>query len=397
MTVALINSLGSKPTSTESPTEYSCSQMRRLLNRRNAVTLGAIAGARNLREAAKVPPTYITLDITWACPLSCRDCVDRTSRDGQPVIRTQRCVDPLHPVSKTDRHTQLPIEAVRSTVEFAKAHGLLVQMMGGETLFHPAIDEVLDCFASNRVPCEIVSNGLLVEAHAEPLVKAITTERSTFRVSFNGWHSLGERMGYPGSSEPIRTQILRGLDALVGGLPEHRRGSVFVTIVAFPDALRDLGEIVSHVAKAGVRQVAIIPQRHPIEKTSIGGHEQGRQVVHNLQKQHSGVLITCADDVYSMPTAKPTFSFCPAALLKMIVGADGYLYTCTDHRGSEYARLVHLSDYDWNLEQAWNSEERLRNAFSFSPEFRCCDLDCKRVNALSWLYYLLQDYHIETF
>ena len=148
MTVALINSLGSKPTSTESPTEYSCSQMRRLLNRRNAVTLGAIAGARNLREAAKVPPTYITLDITWACPLSCRDCVDRTSRDGQPVIRTQRCVDPLHPVSKTDRHTQLPIEAVRSTVEFAKAHGLLVQMMGGEPLFHPAIDEVLDCFAS---------------------------------------------------------------------------------------------------------------------------------------------------------------------------------------------------------------------------------------------------------
>ena len=208
---------------------------------------------------------------------------------------------------------------------------------------------------------------------------------SWLRVSINGWDRYGERVGWPERGDELRDKVIMGLKQLISVLPDDKKDRVFVSTVAFKDALEDLEKIAETLVDIGIRWMVVIRERAPQSKEFIPGQEHIRDVALQKVRELEGreclsrLQISIADNILVDPVPQvKDYQPCPATILKTLLGADGYLYACTDHRGCKYARLVNLQDYDYDLEAAWRSEERVRAALSYCPSRNCKTIVCQR-------------------
>ena len=68
------------------------------------------------------------------------------------------------------------------------------------------------------------------------------------------------------------------------------------------------------------------------------------EIVSKLRVEFRRVKIVVADNIVVTPVPQDKrYSPCPSVFSKMTVGADGWLYACTDHRGCA-ARVLFTSD-----------------------------------------------------
>lgn len=379
--------------------------MRRMLNRQNLDRIASVARASNIEDWADIPPSFLTVDLTWNCNYDCRGCIDTMARDGQAVVRKRQGGNPTDPDPVHCEGPYLCQDAVESIVQFVKKYDLHgVQLMGGETLLHPHIDSFLLILAENTIPAELVSNGSLVPRHLDSLKRMLEVDGSWLRVSINGWDRYGERVGWSERGDELRDKVIMGLKQLISVLPDDKKDRIAVSTVAFKDALEDLEKIAETLADIGIRRMTVIRERAPQSKEFIPGQEHVRDVA--LQKVRelrgrecfSRLQISIADNILVDPIPQvKDYQPCPATILKTLLGADGYLYACTDHRGCKYARLVNLEDYDYDLEAAWRSEERVRAALSYCPSHSCKTIVCQRFEGNTAISMLRAAHHIWTF
>jgi MoaA/NifB/PqqE/SkfB family radical SAM enzyme len=359
--------------------------MRRMLNRANAERIAQLAVASSTDDWAAIAPVFVTLDLTWNCNYDCVDCIDTMARDQSYVVRKRQGGDPLEPYPAHCEGPYLREPVISSVVRFVQKYGVRgVQVMGGEALMHPDIDAVLAAFAGNNVPVELVSNGSLIAKHIDSLTEMLKVDGSWLRVSINGWNGYGQRVGWPKHGADLRARVIDGLSQLLHRVPADKRDRILVSTVAFEDALRDLHEIADELARIGVPRMAVIRERRPDVKEFVGGQEEIARTVTERTKEirrrlDKKLRIDIADNIVVEPKAQEKdYCPCPAAILKAVLGADGYLYACTDHRGCRYAQLAALEDYNNDLETAWRSEARIDRALQYAPAQFCTGLVCQR-------------------
>jgi sulfatase maturation enzyme AslB (radical SAM superfamily) len=345
-----------------------------------------MATATTEAEWASIPPSFLTVDLTWNCNYDCVGCIDTLARDGSKVVRTRQGGDPANHSPELCVGPTLCDEAVAGVIDFAKrerVHG--VQLMGGETLLHPRVDEILWELAEAGIPVELVTNGSLLSEHSRALQRTLSIEGSFVRVSINGWGSYGSRIGWPGRGDELRSRVIDGLGELRSRLGADAASRLFVSTVAFEDALEDFEDIVMNLAGLQINRVVVIRERDPKMKEFIPGQEGVGGRVISLASQLRARLAGSPPEIrvagsvtgQPIPQEKPYLP-CPAAVLKTNVGADGRLYACTDHRGSEQACIADLREFDWDFGACWRSSSRVHRLFGHVPGVSCSDIVCRR-------------------
>ncbi len=378
--------------------------LRRMLNQKNLERIASVGRASSTDDWAAIPPSFLTVDVTWNCNYDCQGCIDTTARDGEVVVRKrQGGSSPADPDPNCCEGPWLRGEVIEGVVRFVKKYKLHgVQMMGGETLLHPDVDKFLQILAENTIPVELVTNGSLLLSHVQSLRRMLEVDGSWLRVSINAWDRYGERVGWPEQGNELLDKVKTGLKRLVGVLPDDKKDRVFVTTVAFEDALADLEKTAAALAGIGITRMAVIREREPRSKEFIPGQEHVRDVasqkVRELDKHFPGLQISLADNILVDPIPQiKTYQPCPSVILKTLLGADGHLYACTDHRGCRYARLVNLRDYDYDLDAAWTSDERVRGALGYCPSRLCRNIVCQRFEGNAAVSMLRTPHHTWTF
>ena len=379
--------------------------MRRMLNRGNAERIAKFITASTIADWAAIPPAFITVDMTWNCNYECQGCIDTKAIDGADVVRKRQGDDPLRPVPARCSGPCLRSEVVQGVVEFVKqSHLRGIQLMGGETLLHPKIDDILETISSNGIPVEMVTNGSLISQHLASLARMLAVQGSSLRVSINGWENYGQRVGWPEQGDDLRQNVIEGIRQLLAMVPEDRRHAIYVSTVAFRDALQDLEKIVTGLSQAGVSHMVVIRERAPDEKGFIPGQEAVRDETLERVRRIEASLpdpkpeISIADNILVEPIPQEKFYRpCPSVILKTLLGADGYLYACTDHRGCKYARLVNIADYDDDIQKAWKSEQRITAALNYLPSLHCRRIVCHRYEGNTVLSLLRSDHPAWTF
>ena len=379
--------------------------MKRMLNRQNVERIAKFATASTVEEWVCIPPSFLTVDLTWNCNYDCQGCIDTKARDGCDVVRKKQGGNPLDPDPVMCEGPYLQEDIVESIISFVKKNHLHgVQLMGGETLLHPKIDFVLTILAEHKIPVELVTNGSLIIKHLNSLKRVIEVEGSWLRVSINGWDGYGDRIGWPNNGNELRDNVILGIKQLINILPDDKKDRVFVTTVIFQDALNDLEHIVAALATAGIARMAVIRERSEQSKEFISGQEHIRNVTLETikrieeNKRIPKLKISVADNILVEPAPqdKP-YGPCPSIVLKTLIGADGFLYACTDHRGCEYARLVNLGDYSGDLEKAWKATERVTATLKYCPSTHCKSIVCQRYEGNTAISFLRSHHHTWTF
>ncbi len=353
----------------------------------------------------KLPPIYALIDLTWNCNYDCIGCIDTKAKDGEDVVFKKVFNDPLKYDTEAFKGKFLSKKIISNTINYVKKYNLRgIQLMGGETLLHPEIDEILCELADNNIPIEMVSNGSFIIDHIPALSKALSVNESYLRVSINAWSKYGERVGWDIKSSELLDKVISGIKLLINELPAEYKESVFVTTVAFKDALDDLEELVINLSKIGLKRMVIIRERNSESKGFLKEQEavkdQVIEIVEKIKSNNPNNLfeIGIADNIVVEPIEqKKEYSPCPAVFLKAFLGADGFFYSCTDHRGSKNARLVNIHDYGDDFEKAWHSQNRVNKALAWVPKKCCNDLVCQRFDGNICISAFRQVYDTWTF
>lgn len=363
---------------------------RALLNAETLNKVKRYIGTSDLSDLKTMSPSVITLDLCWNCNLNCLNCIDTKARDGTTVVHKAQCKNPLK-TKKDEKYGGpfLPWSAAKSVIEYASmptnnVRGL--QLMGGETLLYPEIDKFLDLAAEKEVTLELVTNGTLMLYHIETLTRAFSTPNSKIRVSINGWNSYVRRVDCGKIGKNLREQVIEGIRQLVAAFQPNQNPPIFVSTVAFDNALKDLDDIVVNLKSAGINRLLVIRERNAMKKEFIKSKKHTLDRVKNRVEEIIGrypnFYIGMAENITVTPIPQPKlYTPCPATFLKTLVGADGWLYTCPDHRGCEYARLVNLEEFEFDFAKAWESKKRISGTLSNKPEKNCSSLVCQRYEA----------------
>jgi len=370
---------------------------RSILNADNLAKIDTFVHAKGIEGLGDLRPSLITLDLTWNCNLNCTDCIDSTARDGSAVVLKNQGGDPLQPSRRRCTGELLEFTAAERIVAYASEQGNGVrgiQFMGGETLLYPWIDDVLESCAARKISVEMVTNGTLIVNHVEALAEAFSTPQSAVRVSLNGWESYPTRISCNGGIPKgvlVRDQVVSGIKALTTEF--HSRGispaPVFVSTGAFDSVLPDLSDIAREVADAGAADLVVIRPRNARNKQLLRIPSPTddllaicKDLTNQIKRTHPEFRVIISENLLVEPEPQPkTYQPCPSSLFKAVVGADGWLYMCTDHRGVLEARTVCLKDHDWDFAKAWQSHERVLKATNFSPLRHCDELLCLRHEA----------------
>jgi len=363
-------------------------KMGLMLNRDNLVQIVRYAEAEQPSDWRRITPAFLTVDLTWNCNYDCLGCIDTKARDGSHVVHKRQGGDALNPNPSSFTGPSLQRIHVDSALRFVKAHGLRgVQVMGGEPLLYPDIDDVLQTFAAERIPMEIVTNGSLIARHVDSLARVLSLEGSWLRVSINGWASYGRRVGRVDQGSELRKQVVEGIRSLLARLPHSAKDRVYVSVVAFKDTVDDLTDIANNIHEAGIRRIHVVRERDAVSKECVPGQEHVGDVISEAAGQirktlGEGFGISVTDRLRAEPTPQDKrYAPCPSVMLKTVLGADGWLYACSDHRGCEYARLACIADFSGDVEKTWFSDSRVQAALGYCPASHCADIVCSRFAA----------------
>jgi MoaA/NifB/PqqE/SkfB family radical SAM enzyme len=357
-----------------------------MLQRHNAERLSGFATASTWADWARLPPVFLIMDLIWNCNYDCEGCIDTKARSGADAVRKRQAPDPLRPDAALFQGPRLSRPMIEGVVRFARKFGLRgLQMLGGESLLHPDIDWVLATLAREQLPVELVTNGSLIADHVDALLGILAVRGTTLRVSVNDWGGYGRRVGWPDRGEALRERVLEGLRQVLARCSDEMKRRVYVSTVTFGSAVQELPHIVRNLADAGVALVRLIPERDPQMREMVAGREdvgaRVQRAIDDLRRDPAAarVEIAVAHAILEDPAPQPKpYRPCPTVMLKTLLGADGRIYSCGNHRGCDYAYFADLHDYGCDLEKAWQSEERVRRALAYAPAAHCRTLVCPR-------------------
>jgi pyruvate-formate lyase-activating enzyme len=134
-------------------------------------------------------PRRIGLFLTNRCNFACPMCAVQDARDKGLA-----------------QGGDMRFEVLDRVLEECSPHQPVVDLIGGEPLLYPRIDEAVALASRRRVLAALTTNGLKLEQHAEALVKA---RLPVLQISVDGWddESQAARGGVKGSLKRIRAGI----------------------------------------------------------------------------------------------------------------------------------------------------------------------------------------------
>ncbi len=142
------------------------------------------------------PPEAITLFLTHRCNLSCRMC----GQWGESGV--------TRAASSSEIRSELSGDALSTLIEEFAAFRPNVTLFGGEPLLHPECVPLIRRIKERRMHCLLITNGSLLEQHAQAIVSARLDE---LNVSIDGSESLHDEIrGLPG----LFQTVMRGLRAV---------------------------------------------------------------------------------------------------------------------------------------------------------------------------------------
>ena len=107
------------------------------------------------------------------------------------------------------------------------------------------------------------------------------------------------------------------------------------------------------------------------------------EVVDGLPGEIGGTKVVKADRHQlerQMPAAAQNkdYSPCPASLLRVVVGSNGNLYSCTEHIGDERAIVGRIAPPEVTFSSVWHSIDRVKRQLAFDPRRECASITCDR-------------------
>lgn len=328
-----------------------------------------VKAGRDPKLLQEIPPVYLNLDITTRCNYECKLCIDRMGSDGS-------IIKPL----------DMDWNIVQNLLEYAKEkklRGFIVQ--GKEPLIYPQIDEFLRTCASYNLALRLVTNGSQIVHHADALIAAFQQIESTIRISINADEAHYAQFTQ-GSTNKLAT-VLKGIEQLSRGGAKR----VIVATVVFGRSfvsrglgsnINQLEEIVSKAASAGAMALFFLPGRDPTTKEMVPFEEDELSTLEGFLPERKGMKIIMGGRFRieeGMPARlqKKDYVPCPTGLLRVVVGSDGTIFQCTEHRGSKEAIIGEISP-SLRFADVWHSEERAKRQRQFNPKIQCRDITCDR-------------------
>lgn len=341
------------------------------LNANNRKWIEALAASGNNPKKLKdIPPIFFVMDLTWACNYDCRECIDGGA------------------AGRSADMPQLPFEIIKDIVHYSVKHDVRGHMaMGGEIQLYndngKTIDDYFHLCADNNLPLSMVSNGSLLNQHMGAAKRVFSLPGSILRVSVNA------------DSEHYKEQVMAnyGLEPILESLNTLSGAGAYtmVTVVLWGEEAKpvvgfenvsQLGKIVDAVSAAGVNRIMLLPSRNAKDHSFLKLSEEELEYVDSLCYVHGNTHVNRASlfSTYEeMPASAQNkcYNPCPSNLLRALVGSNGKLYQCTDHRGEEDA-VIGIIEKPGDFEKVWHSEERVRKQMGFVPKDKCAAITCMR-------------------
>jgi len=317
-----------------------------------------------------IPPVYLNIDITWRCNYNCVGCID-----GGVVGRDEILKDTCR-----DMTWDLAADLLAYAQRY-KLMGFIIQ--GGEPLLYPNIDEFLDRSAQAHLVLRLVTNGSQLVRHLDHLIPAFQVPKSVIRVSVNA----------DAAHYATFTRVNAGLHDVLKGIEELAREKAHIVVgtVVFGRNIEQKGlvanigqidEIYRSISDAGAQSFILLPGRHPETKEMVPFDKDELDYLDDLSNRQGKTKVILGGRFVvekEIPACDQVKSYipCPTALLRIVVGSDGRLFHCTEHRGARDAEIGRISTMA-PFTEVWHSEQRVRRQLQFDPRVHCSKITCDR-------------------
>ena len=347
-----------------------------------------VRAGRDVSALSSIAPAFLNVDVTWRCNYDCKGCIDGGVVGREKVVSG----------GKLD----MPWNMAEDLLDYARKEkliGFIIQ--GGEPLLYPRIDDFLFKSAEQSFALRLVTNGSCIAEHVDPLSSVFGRETASFlRVSINA-----DQDHYPlftGNPTASLTTVLNGMEMLATNGARVNVSTVFFNEACGKNGMfsnsDQIRNIVEAAEKAGASSLKILPGRDPNSKASapLSGKEQ--DMLEELEGRDGPMKIVLArrfEMERTAPACKQNKDFwiCPTGLLRTLVGSDGTLYNCTDHRGEPEAAIGQINPPQKPFSAVWHSIKRVQRQRTFSPAHSCKDITCDRYGVNTTLSLATEGYH----
>lgn len=332
-----------------------------------------IQAGRDPQLLSRIPPSYFNVDITWRCNNNCRGCVDSAAVKSN--------------LDQPDPELDMSWEMCRDLISYAKENSMLGAIIqGGEPLLHPRIDDFLHACVDANLVLRMVTNGTKISEHIDSIAAAFNAERNCkFRVSVNTDES--HYAGFVRRSGADLSNVISGISALT------KRGVPVVASTVYfgenfssdgcQENISQLSRIGELVAGAGVFRWLLLPGRDPATKSPVQLTQSEMEIMDSLPETIGEAKVVKADrqlleDQIPASAQNKDYGPCPASLLRVAVGSNGNLYSCTEHKGDERALVGKIAPPERSFSSVWHSIDRVNRQLAFDPKRECASITCDR-------------------
>lgn len=339
---------------------------RAVLSEKHLERLRQLEGAQyDLAKLAEIPPIFMTVDLTWKCNYSCHGCVDHAAADRN---RTAPSMD---------------WQIVQDLLDYSKKHEVEGMMtMGGEVMLYDHFDDFCTQAAEQGMAVYIVSNGSQVHRHFDAIKSVSRFPTSQMRISINQYgEDKYQRYTRSGVSLEKVFSNIRELTQL--GIDVTASTVVFSQAAA--KALQtdvnvgDLPALAKTLCDLGVKRHILLSARDPDTKAQYPLTPSELQFIRGIKNMVSMQVDDGCFSAAKWENRAKNYTICPCSLLRVLVGADGKLYSCTDWRGYNEAVIGQVQPEDGHrFEDVWHTKERVRWQLEFAKTGQCGEHLCKR-------------------
>jgi len=280
------------------------------------------------------PPVTFEIDPTNICNHDCVWCIDGRFNRANPV--------------------SIPVEVLERFLGQIAAAGVksVVIKGGGEPLCHPGIERIIRCARSAGLHVGIITNGQLLERHAEVIAECCEWVRVSLDAAVSETHRLIHRPRTPDAFE----RVLAGIERLA---PEVFLGIVFVTAAENTGEMYEAARLAKRIGARYItfREVLRPPGGEEAEPDWLAAAREGfRRAYADL---HDGVFRVFGSagpkgDLHN-PKVIP-YDLCEGPRLVGILCADARLYACCSLRfNPDYCFGSVAEDSFWDI---WDGPRR---------------------------------------
>jgi len=317
-----------------------------------------------------IPPVYLNVDITWRCNFDCIGCIDGGVVGRKEIVK--------------DTSLDMDWNLATDLLNYAKGYKLLgFIVQGGEPLLYPQIDKFLDTCAEAQLVLRLVTNGSQLMHHLEHLIPAFKIPKSVIRVSVDA--DVGHYSAF--------TRVHSNAHDVLKGIEELAKASAHIIVgtVVFGRNIERKGlvanfnqikEIYKSVSEAGAQTVILLPGRDPQTKEMVPFEKDELDFLDGISHFQGNTKVVLGGRFVvekEIPACDQVKNYipCPTALLRIVVGSDGRLFNCTEHRGARDAEIGRVSPRA-PFRKVWHSEQRVRRQLQFDPRVHCSRITCDR-------------------